>query len=318
MDSQADRAASAGAGAPTSPRPLGERLVAPLRIAWRGGWIVFYTLAAWALLLVSQLLGKLLGHDRRQRLRNWVFRTWARRVTATLGMRIAVRGEAPRPPFFLVSNHLGYLDIMLLATAVDAVFVSKAEVRHWPLFGRICYDAETIFVDRGSRRDVLRVHREMRRVFDLGYGVIVFPEGTTTAGDSLLPFKPPLLEFPAGEGLPVHAAAITYATPPDQPPASQAVCWFGDAPFGAHFLGLLRMRGLAASIEFAEEAVLETDRKELAARLHREISRRFTPVNGHPPRPIAIPVGGEEPAAAEPRARAAIPRADAADPLLDA
>lgn len=271
-------------GGPTSDRdanrlPLVDRLLAPLRLAWRGPAIGFYTLAAWFFLTISRLLGP----ARRQRLRNWVFRTWARRTTATLGMRVEVRGPAPQPPFFLVSNHLGYLDIILLATAVDAVFVSKAEVRNWPLFGRICHDAETIFVDRGSRRDVLRVHREMRRVFDLGYGVVVFPEGTTTAGDRILPFKPPLLEFPAGEGLPVHVAVISYATPPDLPTAQQAVCWHGDIPFAPHFLGLLRLRELRATIDFASSAILDEDRKLLATRLHAEVTARFTPLSGRLP-----------------------------------
>lgn len=210
--------------------------------------------------------------------RNRVFRTWARGMATIVGMRVAVHGRPPEAPFFLVANHLSYLDIIVLATVVDAVFVSKAEVRGWPVFGWACAGAGTIFVDRSDRKDVLRVHQEMRRWRERGYGLVMFPEGTSTVGAEVARFKPPLLEFPIREAMAVHAAAISYRTAVGQPPAHLHVCWWGDMPFFAHLIGLVKLPAFDATVHFADDPIFESDRKSLAARLHADVSARFSPV----------------------------------------
>jgi 1-acyl-sn-glycerol-3-phosphate acyltransferase len=210
--------------------------------------------------------------------RNRVFRRWARSMAWALGMRIEIKGQPPAPPFFLVANHLSYLDIILLGSAVDAVFVSKAEVRGWPVMGSACAAADTIFINRSDRRDVIRVHAEMLSYRQRGHGLVMFPEGTSTAGADVAKFRSPLLEFPVRESMPVHAAALSYRTPFDQPPAHLAVCWWGDTPFFEHLVGLLRIRTFDATITFSPTPIHDEDRKSLATRLHATVSEHFTPV----------------------------------------
>ena len=189
-----------------------------------------------------------------------------------------MEGRAPRAPFLLVSNHLGYVDIPVLAACVDAWFVAKMEIRSWPLVGVLCRSVGTVFIDRKLSPDVLRVNRLIEDVLADGYGVVLFPEGTSTQGFEVRRFRTSLLDHAARSGTPVHAAALTYRTPTGETPAHLSVCWWGDAPLFAHAQRLFELRRFDAIVRFSPEAVIAGDRKELAADLRREVERRFEPV----------------------------------------
>ena len=210
--------------------------------------------------------------------RNTIFRAWARVCLRVIGCRLRVEGPAPRAPFLLVCNHLGYVDIPVLAACTDTWFVAKMEMRSWPLIGMLCRSVGTIFIDRRASRDVLRVNRLIADVLADGYGVVLFPEGTSTQGFEIRRFRTSLLDHPARTGMPVHAAALTCRTPPGEPPAHLSVCWWGDAPLFDHAQRLFELRGFEVVVRFSPVAVRGSDRKELAARLHSEVERLFEPV----------------------------------------
>ena len=153
------------------------------------------------------------GWPRLRRLtRNAIFRVWARICLRIVGGRVRVEGKPPRAPFLLVCNHLGYVDILVLAACTDAWFVAKMEMCSWPLVGMLCPSVGTIFIDRQLGRDVLRVNRLIENVLADGYGVVIFPEGTSTQGFDVRRFRTSLLDHPARSGMPVHVAALTYRT----------------------------------------------------------------------------------------------------------
>lgn len=210
------------------------------------------------------------------RARNRVFRVWARALARTLGMRMHVEGEPPSGAFFLVSNHLSYMDIMLLASHVDAAFVAKADLHGWPFVGRAFAAADTIFVDRSRRRDVVRVIDRIGACLDRSLGVILFPEGTSGKGDVLLPFKASILDLPARSQVPVSWATIHYRTRIEVP-AHEAICWWGDTDFLPHIWGLAQMPGFDGSIRFGEQTVCDNDRKRLAQGLHSAMLEGFEP-----------------------------------------
>jgi len=216
----------------------------------------------------------------RARWRARIFNSWSRTLLSILKLEIEVIGEPPAAPFLLVSNHLSYIDVLLLASQLDAVFVAKAEVASWPLLGTICRSMDTIFIERGARHDVPRVLAAIDNAMERGDGVVIFPEGTSSAGDRVLPFRSPLLATAASLRQPVHYATLSYATTAPDPPADLAVCWWGAMTFPAHFWRLLGLRQVIGRLRFGAHAVTSSDRKQLAATLHAAVSREFEPVVG--------------------------------------
>lgn len=211
-------------------------------------------------------------------IRNGLFHLWSRLSLRILGARVEVEGRPPRAPFFLVSNHLSYIDILALATVVDGYFISKVELRSWPMLGLLSRMVGTIFVNRELRRDVQRVNRVVEETLARGYGIILFPEGTSSQGYEILPFRSSLLAYPAEHGIPVYSASLSYATPPSEPPANLSVCWWGDAPFFAHFLNLLGLSRWEIKMRFLEEVETANDRKELARALQAVAVEELDPV----------------------------------------
>jgi 1-acyl-sn-glycerol-3-phosphate acyltransferase len=208
-------------------------------------------------------------------------RWWSLGVLRLLGLRVKVHGPIPPQPFFLVTNHLGYLDIAVIASQVPCTFVSKSEVAGWPVFGTLASLAGTLYVDRKSKRDAGRVSRLIPDHFAAGGSLALFAEGTSTAGYEVAPFRSPMLEYPAASRFPVHCAALKYRAPEGFPPAATTMCWWGDAVFLPHFLNLFRMPGMDADIAFARDPVSGADRKALAALLHECVGERLAYLSGH-------------------------------------
>lgn len=227
-------------------------------------------LAGTALLLFSRSL--------KLRWRMAVVRSWAKFSARILGIRITVKGAPPRPPFFLVSNHLSYLDIVVYFTQLNCVFIAKKEVSTWPVLGFLARAANTLFIDRRNHRDLARVNRLISGNINRRQGVILFAEGTSTAGAAVNPFKASLLEYPAGNKQPVAYASISYRTPAGAPPAHLTVCWWGEMTFGDHAFNLFKIPRVEATVVFGDGVVWERDRKILAQQLWKLVQKQFIPV----------------------------------------
>jgi 1-acyl-sn-glycerol-3-phosphate acyltransferase len=207
-----------------------------------------------------------------------VFRIWARGSLRILKARVEVRGPLPEAPFFLVTNHLGYVDVMVLASVLDCVFVSRADVAGWPIVGPLVRVVGTVFIDREAKRDIPRVLARIEDNLAHGRGIVLFPEGTSSKGETVLPFRAPLLEVAARSGLQVSYAALTYRTKPRNPPAHLAVCWWGDMAFGSHLVRLFRLSGFDATVRFGERTLKRPDRKDLAQQSWEGVLGLFEPV----------------------------------------
>ena len=223
----------------------------------------------------------------RARVRRRLKRVWARGMMRVAGVRVVTAGQPPPAGALVVSNHLSYLDIPVLDSVMPMVFVARADLRRWPFWGPMASLGGTIYVDRATRRDVLRVRREMGEAMARGDSVIVFPEATTSGGDTMLPFKPALLADAAEANTPVYWLTLSYRTPPDGPAARDQVCWWGDTDFLPHVLGLFALRRVECRMRFGDEPLRAGDRKVLAADLRRAMLGDFEPGAGRKASPVA-------------------------------
>jgi 1-acyl-sn-glycerol-3-phosphate acyltransferase len=198
----------------------------------------------------------------------WLQRT-ARAHLKIFGGSVNVSGEIPRSGL-LVSNHLSYLDIVMIGAVTPAVFVSKAEVRRWPVFGTLARLGGTIFIQREHRLQVGEVNREIETALADGALAVIFPEGTSSNGETVLPFRAPLLEPALRGGHEIFLACIQYEL--DDGDAKTEVCYWGDHSFFPHLLNLLGKKSVRATLRFGKFNRTTDDRKELAKQLHAAIS----------------------------------------------
>lgn len=208
-------------------------------------------------------------------------RVWGRLLCRILGIRVRVLGAPPRGTFLVASNHLSYVDILVLATTYPSVFVAKREIAGWPVFGWIVRGAGTLFVDREHAKDVVRVGRLMVKHLQAGISLTLFPEGQATRGTEVLPFLPSLLEPAALTGTPCYAVSIAYETPGVLASPSTTVCWFDRCSFVTHVIRLMRLPSIDATIHVAGTPVRSADRKELARRLWEGTTATFVPLRQH-------------------------------------
>ncbi|HPO30066.1 MAG TPA: lysophospholipid acyltransferase family protein, partial [Candidatus Hydrogenedentes bacterium] len=227
--------------------------------------------------ILSALCLRREGIDRA--LRRHLLRAWARFFAWVAGIRVQVHGTPPKPPFFLVANHLSYMDMLVLNLLTGCLFVSRGDVKDWPIIGPIARSLHIVFVDRLKIRDTRRANQEIAETLRKGDGIAVFPEGRISVGLAVAPFKSSLIEPAVALEVPIHCAALTYETLDGMPPAGQVVSWWRPEPFFYHLFRLLGYPGLKVTVRFASDSLCGEDRKDLAFRLHAMVSRMYeTPI----------------------------------------
>jgi 1-acyl-sn-glycerol-3-phosphate acyltransferase len=187
---------------------------------------------------------------------DWLHRFCARGIRK-MGIEITVEGAFPARGA-VISNHLSYLDIVVFATLHPCVFVSKEEVRRWPVVGWMTTMSGTVYVARGHGGSAMKARKGMQAALDAGLPVVFFPEGTTSNGSHLLKFHSGLLsQVLAGKAL-VTAAYLSYSFVVDNGPGvsvADDVCYWGNRNMLAHIFKFLALRGVRAQVRFAEEPI---------------------------------------------------------------
>jgi lyso-ornithine lipid O-acyltransferase len=192
----------------------------------------------------------------------------SRSVLRSLGVDVRVQGTPPARGL-VVSNHLSYLDILVISATVPCFFVSKLEVARWPYFGWAARTAGTIFLDRASRSSAAAVAGEISVRLALPILVLLFPEGTSTDGAQVLRFHPRLMEPATHSGAPITSVAIRYVLAGGV--QERELCWFGDVGFVSHLWKVLGVAGFSAQLQFGEPSVY-ADPRVAAERTHAEVS----------------------------------------------
>jgi len=180
-------------------------VIRTLRAAWRLARSVSHGLHGLAIVL---LRFRSVDHAQREAYIQW----WAAKMLRVLGIALRVEGTPHAGGTLMVANHVSWLDIMAVhAVCPRARFVSKADVRHWPLVSRLVDAGGTLYLERERKRDALRVVHLMASALAAGEAVAVFPEGTTSDGRALLPFHANLLQAAIATGTPVQPVVLRFS-----------------------------------------------------------------------------------------------------------
>ena len=190
-------------------------------VFWKIGWALVHSLVGFVTIrLVFPRLSQAERFARSQ--------AWSRQALKLLDIRLDVRGHPPvQGPMLLVANHISWLDIPVLHAARHCRFVSKSDVKRWPLIATLAEGSGTLFIERASRRDAMRVVHTMAERLVAGDIVAIFPEGTTSDGVSMLPFHANLIQAAISTDMPVQPVALQFIETATGR-MSLAPCYIGD------------------------------------------------------------------------------------------
>ncbi len=193
-------------------------------------------------------------------------RQWAGILVKGLDIQIEQTGDIPEYGALVVSNHKSYLDIVVILSHLNAAFLAKKELKSWPIFGLAAKRGNTVFVDRSSAESRAMARQALADRLAQGISVVVFPEGTTSAGPGILPFKNGIFHLAATKDIPVVPVAVCYENP--------KTAWIGNDFFLPHFLEIFKTSPLKARLSFGP-ALRINDGDALKAAAHTSIQRQL-------------------------------------------
>ena len=240
------------------------RLMRQFRASWRLIRVILHLLAgAWRI--------KFVFPRQSEAERDASVQAWAQAMLARLAIKLVVSGTPPKAgPVLLAANHISWLDIVVIHAARHCRFISKSDIKHWPLVGTLATGAGTLYIERESRRDAMRVVHHMAERLQAGEVLAVFPEGTTGDGTHVLPFHANLLQAAIAAGAPVQPVALLFKDA--QGRQSFAPCYIGDDTLLGSLWRTLCSDGIQAVVRFGEaQTAAGRDRRALAAALRGDI-----------------------------------------------
>ena len=213
---------------------------------------------------------------------------YARLALDTLEIQVELKGPGAsllgKRPFLMAGNHLSYLDALTIASVRPSIFVTSVDMGETPVIGEIARLGGSVFVERRHRERVSQDRNEIGMVLAAGHSVMIYPEGTSTCGDTVLPFKKTLLMSAVDAGVDVLPITVSYPEVDARsfgPATRDLVCWYGEMGFFSHLRALAGARG-AKCVLYVSEPILahsEITRDELAERSHKAVSQAFIGAN---------------------------------------
>jgi 1-acyl-sn-glycerol-3-phosphate acyltransferase len=229
------------------------------KVAWRAA----FSLTEYVYLRLK--LGRKLSYTERAA---WLHRCCSKALPQ-IGVELHWRGTPPTAGL-LISNHLTYMDILLLSCLAPCCFLSKTEVRRWPVFGLVAQVGGTIFLDRKNHAALVRANDELRDLVAQGTLVALFPEGTTSDGSAVLPFHASLFQVAVESDVPLTPAYITYHL--REGSLAEDVCFWRDMTLMPHLWNLLSKPTLEAFVSFGATERGFRNRKEAAEHMYARVT----------------------------------------------
>lgn len=237
------------------------------RQAYRLAIVAVFISVALIGLYAIRLFGCFAGEKSALRLIGWYQLTWSRLLCLAIGVRIVFAGRPSRKAKFWVSNHVSWLDILVLGALRRVNFLSKAEVADWPVIGLISRLNGTLFIRRGALNETQQAVEKMMWRVRQGRRVAIFPEGTTTRGERVLHFYPRLFQAALLTGAELQPIAIRY-----EGEAQELAPFVDDDSFLPHLFRLLGARRIEATVRFcAPIHPYGMTRSDIARLAHRRV-----------------------------------------------
>jgi 1-acyl-sn-glycerol-3-phosphate acyltransferase len=243
----------------------------PILALFRGSLLVLATLYDMSGVLVQRALTS--GETQKRNVTLKWEQSWLRHFAQVLGIQVELRGEAPEPGTCLVPNHVGYVDIIALGSAIPTFFVAKAAVESWPVIGFLFKLSGQISIHRQKRRGVAVANQQIAERLKDGQSVCVFLEGTSSGGDAVLPFKPSLLQPAIDSESSLTPIGIRWHSDNQEIVPREDVAYWKDHVLMPHLFRLMGLRNITATIHIGDSIQPDEDRKELAGRLHEMVTR---------------------------------------------
>jgi len=246
-------------------------------------WVFFFALVGLAHLWIS-----ILGLPNRWKIVSRLNRTYTLLLRAILNIKVTVDGDEghlERGGYVIIANHMSYVDGIVLGSIFAIVFVSKKEVRSWPVVGLWNILCGTIFIDRQHKQEVGSMVDEMAAKLKQEANILLFPEGTSTNGERMLPFQTVPLAAPLRSRSIIVPTTLTYKSIEDRPVSSanrDLIYWYGDMDFVSHFWKLLALRSVEVMVTIQPQVECfrypdsSAGRKKLAEDCYNRVLGRFT------------------------------------------
>lgn len=197
---------------------------------------------------------------------------WSARLLRILGIQVDASGTPRGPATLVVANHVSWLDILAINSVYPCRFVSKSDVRRWPLIGWLVACGGTLFIERERKRDALRVVHQVADALKKGDTIAVFPEGTTSEGHGLLPFHANLLQAAVSTGVPVQPVALRFSDALES--VSQSAAYVGDTHLVRSLWMIVTARAMRVRVAWLPPVESGgADRRELSDALRTAILR---------------------------------------------
>ncbi len=208
---------------------------------------------------------------------------WAKVMVWIVTIKVILKGDRSignEVPYLIISNHQSYLDIIIIASKIQTLFVAKMDVQSWPILGWLASLGGTLYIDRKAFRGAKDSIRNIEKVLENSICVTIFPEGTSSNGETIFPFRPALFNAALATKSKLLPMTLNYEVI-DNLPVSKAnrdfVCWYGDMTFAKHFWEVLRLDSIEVSI-LIHPVIITTDfpnAKELSTVTHNTINKGF-------------------------------------------
>lgn len=254
-----------------------KKLLEQLTMAPRGGKIA----ALIAAYMAQASLGKAFIRDPHDRLRFFIENVskWCSKALATWNFEIEAVGleklDMKNRNYLFVSNHMSYLDVLIFSSKVPSVFVTSVDMGEVFFLGSLAEMGGSIFVERRHRQRVDQDLSSMTDTLRNGFNIVIYPEGTSTDGQKILPFKKSLLMSAVEAKKEIVPVALKYVsidgTPFDKSNADR-VCWYGDMTFADHCLGLLKNKSVKVELHFMSP--ISTEVTSATERIRTELAEK--------------------------------------------